>query len=207
MIAFENRRLMEHMTKILSEPQQKIRYVKPPSLNEVERKQKTDLINLDNRLLVERLKKVPPVIDVKKMKTDFDRHLKLASHMRRKFPGQTHKASPTKNNINLGDSLDGGVSNLGMGSAVWSEEGPPLSSGLGIDSISEFRRQVIHRKSGGGVKKMPQGKKAQQGSFGGSLAGDSQVSGGKDTSVHELFHEPEDTGSQVRFSLGGQTSP
>ena len=88
-IAFENRRLMEHMTKILSEPQQKIRYVKPPSLNETERKLKTDLINLDNRLLVDRLKKVPPVIDINKMKEDFKRHEELGKHMRRKIPGET----------------------------------------------------------------------------------------------------------------------
>ena len=52
MIAFENRRLMQHMTKILSEPQQKMTYKKPPSLNETERKLKVDLINLDNRYFI-----------------------------------------------------------------------------------------------------------------------------------------------------------
>ena len=53
-------------------------------------------------------------------------------------------------------SLDGGVSQLGMGSAVFGEQGPALSqSGMGIESISDFRRQVINKRSGGGVKKLP----------------------------------------------------
>jgi hypothetical protein len=82
-------------TKILSEPKPTFYYVKPPSLNETERKLKTDLINLDNRIMADRLKKVPPVIDVGEMKTDFERHLLVRSHMMKKFPGQKKK-SPSK---------------------------------------------------------------------------------------------------------------
>lgn len=210
LIAFENRRLMEHMTKILSEPQQKMRYVKPPSLNETERKLKTDLINLDNKLLVDRLKKVPPVIDVVKMKEDFKRHQELAKHMRRKIPGQDispdHK-SKSKNKSTYEGSLDGGVSQLGMSSAsYYGEQGPMLTpSGLGIESISEFRRQIINKKSGGGVKKLDGLKQKGTVNGGNSMAfdGGSVVSG--DQSKFELVHEPSDVGSitggsQVRFA-------
>ena len=81
--------------------------MKPPSLNETERKLKTDLINLDNRLLAERLKKVPPVIDMNKMKYDFERHLLLGSHMRRKFPGQLKpKKSPSKSERMSSNNLE-----------------------------------------------------------------------------------------------------
>ena len=40
------------------------------------------------RLLVERLKNVPAVIDRTKFEHDFERHLQLGAHMRRKIPGQ-----------------------------------------------------------------------------------------------------------------------
>jgi hypothetical protein len=193
---------MEHMTKILSEPQQKIRYIKPPSLNETERKLKTDLINLDNKLLVERLKKVPPVIDIHKMTHDFERHLKLGAHMRKKFPGQTHKASPAKSKAIAEDSLDGGISILGMGSSsqIFGDQGPALNnSGMGIDSISEFRRQVIHRKSGGGVTKLEKISTIKQNN--GINSGNS---GGSVESVYEMTHDPQSAGtqgdSQVRFA-------
>ena len=80
-------------------------------------------------------------------------------------------------------------------------------SGLGIESISEFRRQIINKRSGGGVKKfnglkqkgIPDGMNSK------SMVtdGGSVVSG--DQSKFELVHEPSDAGSfgggsQVRFA-------
>ena len=78
-------------------------------------------------------------------------------------------------------------------------------SGLGIESISEFRRQIINKKSGGGVKKLDGLKQKGTVNGGNSMAfdGGSVVSG--DQSKFELVHEPSDVGSitggsQVRFA-------
>lgn len=55
--------------------------------------------------MADRLKKVPPVIDVDGMKTDFERHLLVRSHMMKKFPGQMKK-SQSKSGGSPGGSVE-----------------------------------------------------------------------------------------------------
>ena len=150
-----------------------------------------------------------------------------------------HEITHSKGRKKDGGSLDGGVSQLGMGSASYygefhgqykhkqvkhfyvdlfsshfpfhqisGEKGPALTpSGLGIESISEFRRQIINKKSGGGLKKL-NGLK-QKGTANGMNSNSVVTEGGSvvsgDQSKFELVHEPSDTasfggGSQVRFA-------
>ena len=55
--------------------------------------------------MADRLKKVPPVIDVNEMKTDFERHLLVRSHMMKKFPGLMKK-SQSKSGGSPGGSVE-----------------------------------------------------------------------------------------------------
>ena len=70
----------------MTEKRAQPKYVKPQSLNEVERKMEVDRLNFENSLLLNRIKKVPPVIDHKKFEKDFQRHLHAESVLRRRQP-------------------------------------------------------------------------------------------------------------------------
>ncbi len=81
-IAKENKKLMERMTKIMSETRSQPKHLKPESrsFSKVE----VDRINFENKLLIHRLKTVPPVIDLDEMKQHFNRHCKIGSNLRRR---------------------------------------------------------------------------------------------------------------------------
>jgi hypothetical protein len=157
-IAMENKKMMENMTKIMMAPKMKFDYKPPPSLNESERKMKVDLVNLDNRLLHERLTKVRPVIDRKAFDESFQRHLTVKSNMRKKMLA----ASPTKSqkgkkkglhgaNMDIGSMFDSTSYAQNQGSTISGLGGDSqtMGSALGgspIKSMAEFRKHVISKK-------------------------------------------------------------
>ncbi len=157
-IAMENKKMMENMTKIMMAPKMSFNYNKPPSLNENERKMKVDLVNLDNRLLHERLTRVKPVIDRKKIEDSFKRHLEVGSHMRRKFMGGGKKkkgGSMSKKGLhgstmNVDSMFDSQSYAANQSANLKSLGGDSLSLGsaLGspIKSMAEFRKHVISKK-------------------------------------------------------------
>jgi len=159
-IAMENKKMMENMTKIMMAPKMKFDYKKPPSLNENERKMKVDLVNLDNRLLHERLTKVKPVIDRKAFAESFKRHKEVGSHMRRKFMGGggNKKKSGSKVSqkglhgvsMDVNSMFDASSYEVNQSGTIKGLGGDSLSMGsaLGspIKSMAEFRKHVISKK-------------------------------------------------------------
>jgi hypothetical protein len=156
MIAMENKKMMENMTKIMMAPKMKFRYVDPPSLNENERKMKVDLVNLDNRLLHERLTKVKPVIDRKAFEESFQRHLTVKHHMRKKFISKSKGKGKDKgkggsgSQVNVDSMFDSKSYGANQSGTIKDLGGDSLSMGsaLGspIKSMAEFRKHVISKK-------------------------------------------------------------
>ena len=154
-IAFENRKLMENMTKIMAAPNTQPKYEKPHSLNETERKLKVELINLDNSLMLTRLKKVPPVIEKKEFEEAWKRHLEFQAHMKRKSHniGKSGKGkgdqsgSLSAGELGLSTTFDSS-SYLNQQQSLLFEGGVGIggSGSSPIRSIAEFRKHVISKK-------------------------------------------------------------
>jgi hypothetical protein len=173
-IAQENRKLMERMTTILSGGKSKTNKPMTRSLNEKSRRQQVDKLNLENSLLVDRLKSVPSVLDVNKLEEDFQRHVKIGSQLRRRQmqPSpitQTPHSPPVKPRKNDGSTFDAdlymaqhtGSVALGRGNQVKHnnlvtsgenvllgpyDESNLTGNGAPISTMQDFRREVISKK-------------------------------------------------------------
>ena len=140
----------------MQQPKPKYDYERPPSLNEVERKLTIDRLNMENQLLFNRLKKVPPVIDKDKFKEDFDRHIEVGSHMRRKpmrSPGKKVKHpsssslfenSLSENFNNMSTTFDSSTY-MSQQQSILLQSGGNMARNSPIRSMSEFRQQVISK--------------------------------------------------------------
>lgn len=174
-IAQENRKLMERMTTILSGSKNKPNKTTTRSLNEKARRQQVDKLNLENSLLVNRLKSVPSVLDVKSLEEDFQRHVKIGSQLRRRQmqPSpitSTPHSPPPKPRPNDGSTFDAdlyiaqhtGSVSLGKGNQAkhnnlitsgenvllgpYDESNITGNSGAPIATMQDFRREVISKK-------------------------------------------------------------
>ena len=90
MVAKENKQLMERMTKLMVTKRAQPKYERHPSIHETGRKMEADRVNMENKLLLHRLKVVDPVLDRKKMQHDYARHLKIGANMRKKKMQAAH---------------------------------------------------------------------------------------------------------------------
>jgi len=129
----------------MSEKRPQPKYVKPTSLNELERKLQTDKLNFENSLILNRIKHTPPVISTAAFEEDFKRHLKAESVLRRR---QMKPISSPKQGQNSTSSLfDNTTYSAQLMSA---DSGPGSDLGLGatspIKTMSEFRKHVISSK-------------------------------------------------------------
>jgi hypothetical protein len=129
----------------MTEKRPQPKYSKPPSLNEVERKLQIDKLNFENNLMLQRIKKTPPVISTAVFEEDFKRHLKAESVLRRR---QMKPASPPRGTTkrSTGDLFDSAAY-----SAQHENMSGPSSADLGlsaspIKTLSEFRKHVISSK-------------------------------------------------------------
>ena len=137
------------------------------SLNERERRQIINKVNVDNKVMLSRLQGVGPRISKKEFEDDFLKHLQSKETLRRKLRMAGPQSSPSKSR---GDSVGvgggGGGSGVGddstvnpsfnaeaylarFGTSVSSSAGGSGGGGGGpapISSISEFRKQVIASK-------------------------------------------------------------
>ncbi len=121
-------------------------YVRPSSLNEVERKRNVDRLNFENQLMANRLKKVPPVISKDALEEDFERHLKAEANLRRrqmKPMGLPRDMNRVENSSSLFDSSTYAAqqSNYSLGQ--------DMSSSSPIRSMTDFRKHVISTKKSG----------------------------------------------------------
>lgn len=165
-IAMENKQLMERMTRLMVTNRGQPKYERHPSLGETGRKLEVDRVNMENNLLLNRLKTVSGVINRKEMERGWARHLKIGANMRRKqLPAHdaAHNAkSKRAPSQTVGSTFDTAsyLSQLEGSVAEGSLEGGGASSNSPIRSMSEFRKHVISSKkmansgnsdTGGGV--------------------------------------------------------
>jgi len=122
------------------------KYERHPSLAETGRKLEVDRVNVENNLLLHRLKTVSPVLDRSEMERSWARHLKIGANMRRKqLPSHDHAdAKKSKASRTVGSMFDSAsyMSQLEGSVAENSAEG-----GQGpIRTMAEFRKHVISSK-------------------------------------------------------------
>lgn len=151
----------------MNEKREQPKHNRPPSLNEVERKKGVDRINLENRLMSERLNRISPVISNSSFEEDFKRHIKAESHLRRRqmkplaLPADLHPNSSLRRNKS-NNSFDGfGDTNGLFDASTYSIQKGNYIKGSNLDnlsatnsmslnspikSVSEFRKQVISTK-------------------------------------------------------------
>ena len=160
MVAKENKQLMERMTKLMVSKRSQPKYERHPSIHETGRKMEADRVNMENKLLLHRLKVVNPVLDRKKMKESWDRHLKIGANMRKKkmppvdevlrglsshggggHGGSRSLASKSKT---VGDGFDSRSYISQLEGSVG--EGSAASGGSPIKTMAEFRKHVISTK-------------------------------------------------------------
>ena len=178
MEAKENKQLMERMTKLMVSKRAQPKYERHPSIHETGRKMEADRVNMENKLLLHRLKVVNPVLDRKKMKHDWDRHLKIGANMRRK------KMPPVAEVLGQGSKMKSKTVGSGFDSASYISqlegsvgEGSAASGGSPIKTMAEFRKHVIS------TKKMA----ASQANLNqGSLTGKSSMSSGGFEMSHNM---------------------
>jgi hypothetical protein len=151
----------------MNEKREQPKYVRPLSLNEVERKREVDRLNFENQLLASRLNKVAPVINNGVFQKDFKRHLKAESNLRRKqmkplsLPKDLHPNSPLRKTTTASDDYSNTSSSLFDSGLYMSQKGQHLlgsniealqaldlqnEKDSTIRSVTDFRKQVIAPK-------------------------------------------------------------
>jgi hypothetical protein len=129
------------ITQIMNDKRPQPNYVRPNSLNELERKRNVDKLNFENKMMSDRLRKVPPVISKSSLEEDFEKHLKAEANLRRRqmkpmgLPKDLHHASSV-----LFDATT--YSAQQMNYSPENEYG----SNSPIKSMTEFRKHVISSK-------------------------------------------------------------
>lgn len=145
-VAKENRKLMENMIKIMSDPRKQKPHVFLDSLNEKERVFYVEKVNRGNEVMFERLKATKPVVSRKKMEEDFNHHQKFLGYMQRKTRFKTlPKIASTK----AGSELFDADSYASMNAPSTAPDDPNFGTGLTgspIQSMSDFRKNVLSQK-------------------------------------------------------------
>lgn len=149
-VAKENKQLMERMTKLMVTKRKQPKYERHPSLQETGRKLEADRINFENNLLLHRLKTVNAVLDRKKMKEDYKRHLKIGANMRRKIMPALDFTEDPKNGkkVNVSRTVGSGFDSASYISQLEGSvgEGSFTAGGSPIKTMAEFRKHVISQK-------------------------------------------------------------
>jgi hypothetical protein len=157
-----------HEIQIMNEKRDQPKYVKPSSLNEMERKRQVDRLNFENKLMVQRLSKVRSVISNHELEESFKKHIKAEANLRRRqmkplaIPKDLHPNSPLRNKFGEGGGSFDGTSSLSAGlfdSSLYTTQrghhlnGNSLSSSnlltadhSPIRNVTDFRKQVIATK-------------------------------------------------------------
>ncbi len=134
-------------------------YIRPSSLNEVERKRNVDKLNFENKLMSERLRRVPPVISTKSLEEDFERHLKAEANLRRRqmkpmglprdLMGVSHRTAGADHSLFDSSTYSAQQMNYPVHleqHSVPHGMNPEGDSGVAIRSMTDFRRHVISVK-------------------------------------------------------------
>lgn len=186
-VATENRKLMENMIKIMSDPRKQKPHVFLDSLNERERAFYVENVNRGNEVLFDRLQATQPVLTRKKMEEDFNHHLKFLGYMQRKsrfrLPKITAKTEKS-------ETFDSGMY-ASMKSAGTPMDDPNFGTGLTgspIQSMADFRKNVLSQKRAPNLNNPRPALEAKTVTRSTSQTGGSEVT--RDGIRFEMTHEP-----------------
>jgi hypothetical protein len=133
----------------MSEDRRQDNRVKQNSLNQRERKGQIEKINRENRVMLERLQHVAPVLNKKKFDEDYELHKKMTSYLKKKRYGVASvKDSPSKSK----SAPDGKASTFDAESYMSLFGGgndsfyDSTSLKSPVHSMAEFRKQIISSK-------------------------------------------------------------
>ena len=130
----------------MSEKRPQPKYVKPVSLNELERRLAVDKVNFENSLMLHRIKNTPPVISKAQFEEDFKRHEEAEKVLRRR---QMAPPSPPKDpkSLKIGSSLFDEANYTAQHENISGPSATDLGlSSSPIKSMTEFRKHVISSK-------------------------------------------------------------
>jgi hypothetical protein len=120
---------------------------KQSSLNERERKSQVEKINRENRVMLERLRQVAPVLNKKKCDDDFELHKRMTSYLKKKRYGPASLKEPSKSAPDVKSSsafdAESYMSLFGGGNDSFYDSTTLKSP---VHSMAEFRQQVISSK-------------------------------------------------------------
>jgi hypothetical protein len=127
-------------------------HVKQSSLNERERKDQIKNINKTNRLMLERLQTIAPVMSKKRFEDDFEMHKKRSAYLKkRRYGPATLKTPKTSTISDAQQSTFDAESYMTMFGGGHDSMFDSATMHSPINSMAEFRKQVISSKrmSGG----------------------------------------------------------
>jgi len=145
----------------MNDKRNQTKYIRPPSLNEVERKREVDRLNFENSLMSTRLTRVGPVIDNSILEEDFQRHIKAEENLRRRqmkplsLPKDLHPNSPLRNRSSPEGSMynNSGLFNASLYSVQRGQytKGSSLENMSVVDDPSQMRMSITAGSFNGGL--------------------------------------------------------
>ena len=171
--------------QIMSDPRKQRPHIFLESLNERERMFYVEKVNRGNEVLYERLKNTQPVIQRKKLEHDFELHKKLGEYMKRKSRFRLPKMSPSRTGSQ--SELFDSASYATLHAKASAEGGEDvetefvLNEGSPIQSMAEFRKNVLSIKRAPNLGKTVPARSQSQGN----------PKNAENPVKFELTHEPE----------------
>jgi hypothetical protein len=140
-IATENVKLIERMSKIMSSTRQQKGQQIISSKNDPFKRREIERVNIENRLMAERLQSITPVLNAAKLEQEFVLHLKDVKTLRKKAIKTPTKRDHQTITYPQDQYLDsqGSLSNLNL---------PQNNDWNSMNSMAEFRKQVIGSRKG-----------------------------------------------------------
>jgi hypothetical protein len=183
----------------MAEQRQQPKHEFKGSLNIRERKEYVEKVNNTNKVMLQRLEAIKPIVSKDKMLEDYERHKKIASQLRKqRFGVVDAKRSPPRHI----PPIDGSKSQASFDAQSYMTRfmmDGSITSENPISSISEFRKQVISSKRLGSSTSHGNSSDSFNGhgqaSHNGSMQGTSNISN-QESSVRkndirfELSHNP-----------------
>ena len=135
----------------MNEKRAQRKHLPPPSLNELERKKEVDRMNFENNLMLQRLNRIGPTLSKAQLEKDFQKHLEAEANLRRRqmkplalpkdmmMPRVKDRSSTFDSSTYTSQRESFGGAESGV---LQNEFNSP------IQSMSEFRQQVIASKKG-----------------------------------------------------------
>ena len=136
----------------MNEKRSQPKHVVPASLNEVERKKEVDRMNFENNLMLQRLNKIGPTLSKAQLEADFRKHLHAEANLRRR---QMKPLSLPKDMYRVKEH------STTFDASTYASQHDSFCAGSGIlqqefdspiQSMSEFRQQVIATKKAAGLQ-------------------------------------------------------